>query len=94
MILSGGAFNFPQLLMLSGIGPQEQLRALDIEVVHHLPAVGGNLQDHPLVAAGFTEAARFGFEKMLRLDRLAFALLRWFVNGAKHLQIPPPVFRH
>lgn len=46
VILSGGAINSPQLLMLSGIGPSEQLRELGIEVVHHLPGVGQNLQDH------------------------------------------------
>ena len=45
-ILCGGPINSPQLLMLSGIGPQEQLRELGIEVVHDLPGVGENLQDH------------------------------------------------
>jgi choline dehydrogenase-like flavoprotein len=51
VIVSGGAYNSPQLLMLSGIGPAEHLRALGIEVRHDLP-VGDNLQDHPSV--GFT----------------------------------------
>ena len=46
VILSGGPINTPQLLMLSGIGPAEQLREFDIEVVHDLPGVGENLQDH------------------------------------------------
>ncbi|MDH6268695.1 choline dehydrogenase [Rhizobium sp. SG_E_25_P2] len=45
VILSGGAFNTPQLLMLSGIGPKDQLAAFDIPLVHHLPGVGRNLQD-------------------------------------------------
>jgi choline dehydrogenase len=89
VILSGGAFNSPQLLLLSGIGPQDELRPLGIEVVHHLPAVGKNLQDHPLVAAGFMAAANFSFEKMLRFDRLALALLRWFVNGSGPLGTAP-----
>ncbi len=46
VILSGGPINCPQLLKLSGIGPAEELRSLGIEVVHHLPGVGENLQDH------------------------------------------------
>ncbi|KNC86745.1 hypothetical protein SARC_01124 [Sphaeroforma arctica JP610] len=46
VILCGGAFNSPQLLMLSGIGPKDQLNKHGIEVVHELPGVGQNLQDH------------------------------------------------
>ena len=46
VILSGGPINAPQLLMLSGIGPAEQLREFGIEVIHDLPGVGENLQDH------------------------------------------------
>ena len=46
VILSGGAINSPQLLMLSGIGPGEHLHQHGIEVQHDLPGVGANLQDH------------------------------------------------
>jgi choline dehydrogenase len=46
VILSAGAFGSPQLLMLSGIGPQSQLQAHGIDTVHTLPGVGQNLQDH------------------------------------------------
>ncbi|MFN7753647.1 MAG: GMC family oxidoreductase [Pseudomonadota bacterium] len=46
VIVCAGAFNSPQLLQLSGIGPGERLRALGIEVVADLPGVGANLQDH------------------------------------------------
>lgn len=45
VILSGGAFNTPQLLMLSGIGPREQLERHGIETKVDLPGVGKNLQD-------------------------------------------------
>lgn len=48
VILSAGAFNSPQLLMLSGIGDGEQLQAFGIAVNKHLPGVGQNLQDHLL----------------------------------------------
>jgi choline dehydrogenase len=46
VILSGGAINSPQLLQLSGIGAADHLSTLDISVVHDLPGVGENLQDH------------------------------------------------
>lgn len=46
VILSGGAFGSPKVLMLSGIGPKDQLQALGIEVVVDAPEVGENLQDH------------------------------------------------
>jgi choline dehydrogenase len=46
VILCGGAINSPQLLLLSGIGPAADLKALGIEVVADLPGVGQNLQDH------------------------------------------------
>jgi choline dehydrogenase len=46
VILCGGAVNSPQLLQLSGVGNAAELEALGIEVVHDLPGVGENLQDH------------------------------------------------
>jgi choline dehydrogenase-like flavoprotein len=46
VLLSAGALLSPQLLMLSGIGPADQLRQHGIEVAHHLPGVGQNLHDH------------------------------------------------
>ena len=46
IILSGGAINSPQLLMLSGIGPADHLSDLGIDVRNDLPGVGANLQDH------------------------------------------------
>ncbi len=49
VILSGGVVNSPQLLLLSGIGPADHLKALGIPVVADLPGVGQNLQDHPAI---------------------------------------------
>ena len=46
VVLSAGAVNSPQLLQLSGIGPAQLLREHGIDVVHDLPGVGANLQDH------------------------------------------------
>jgi choline dehydrogenase-like flavoprotein len=53
VVLSGGAVNSPQLLMLSGIGPADHLREVGVDVVHDLPGVGAGLQDHPLVPVVF-----------------------------------------
>ncbi|GIH74904.1 choline dehydrogenase [Planobispora longispora] len=46
VILCGGAINSPQLLQLSGVGDADLLKRVGVEVVHHLPGVGENLQDH------------------------------------------------
>ena len=46
VILSAGAINSPQLLMLSGVGDGKQLKDMGIELIHDAPAVGRNLQDH------------------------------------------------
>jgi len=46
-ILCGGAYNSPQLLMLSGVGPAEHLTMREVEVLLDQPAVGENLSDHP-----------------------------------------------
>ena len=53
VILSAGAFQSPQLLMLSGIGDGEELQRLGIRTLHHLPGVGYNLQDHPDFVFGY-----------------------------------------
>ncbi|XP_022161379.1 glucose dehydrogenase [FAD, quinone] [Myzus persicae] len=49
VVLSAGAINSPQLLMLSGVGPEEHLRSINIPVIHHSPGVGENLMDHVAV---------------------------------------------
>jgi choline dehydrogenase len=46
VIVAGGAFNSPQLLQLSGVGPAEHLRSLGIPVIADMPGVGADLQDH------------------------------------------------
>jgi choline dehydrogenase len=57
VILAAGAIGSPQLLMLSGIGPADQLRALGVEVTADLAGVGANLQDHPVVYTSHATAA-------------------------------------
>jgi choline dehydrogenase len=53
VVLCCGAFETPKLMMLSGLGPAEQLARHDIPVVQNLPGVGANLQDHLLLGIGF-----------------------------------------
>jgi choline dehydrogenase len=53
VIVCGGVFGSPQLLLLSGIGPAADLRSHGIDVIADLPAVGGHLQDHPVTTAVF-----------------------------------------
>jgi choline dehydrogenase-like flavoprotein len=52
VILSGGALNTPQTLLLSGIGPSSELRRHGIPTVHELPLVGQTLQDHAVGSVG------------------------------------------
>ena len=76
IILSGGAVNSPQLLMLSGIGPADHLKSLGIRPLHDLPGVGGNLQDH-------LDAAMLQFAKPgITYDRSnkLWALYQYLVN--------------
>jgi choline dehydrogenase len=54
VIVCAGAYNSPQLLMLSGIGPAAHLQSLGINVVRDLPGVGRNLQDHVMVPVAYS----------------------------------------
>jgi choline dehydrogenase len=73
LILSAGAIGSPQLLLLSGVGPADELRAHGIAVVHDQPEVGRNLRDHPM-AIGLWEASvkdsLFAAEKPIQLVKL------------------------
>jgi choline dehydrogenase len=57
VILCAGAIGSPQLLMLSGIGPADRLRALGVDPVADVPGVGQNLQDHALAMVSYAAAA-------------------------------------
>lgn len=56
-VLACGAFGSPQLLLLSGIGPHEELARHGIALAHELPGVGRNLQDHPDYVIGYLSEA-------------------------------------
>ncbi len=81
VILCGGSFNTPQLLMLSGIGPAEHLREFDIGVVADLP-VGRNLQDHMAVMNLYRRNEPGEFHRAMRFDRMAINMLRAYLLGS------------
>ena len=62
IIVSAGAIASPQLLMLSGIGPRDQLDALGISVVRDAPGVGQNLRDHPIVGVQWRYKERVEYD--------------------------------
>jgi choline dehydrogenase len=81
VILSAGAFNSPQLLQLSGIGPADELRQHGIAVVQDLPWVGRNLQDHHSIRGLYEASGAFTFDSQLRFDRMALAAVQWGLFG-------------
>ncbi len=75
VILCGGAINSPQLLMLSGIGPADSLRAFGIPVVADLAGVGQNLQDHVLTGVAYICTQPISLMSAERLDNVLEYLL-------------------
>ena len=76
VILSAGAFNTPQLLMLSGIGPADHLIEQNISPVVDLPGVGQNLQDHISVNVSASRPIPGQFQSELRFDRMALSMVQ------------------
>ena len=77
VILTGGAFNSPQLLQLSGIGDAEHLRTVGVSPVHHLPGVGQNLQDHLEVYVQHACTQPVSLNPNLQLWRRPFIGAQW-----------------
>ena len=77
IILSGGAINSPQILMMSGIGPADHLCKHGIEVKLDLPGVGQNLQDHPTVLVKYACTKSMAIHRALHPVNLAMAGTKW-----------------
>ncbi|MCC2636811.1 MAG: glucose-methanol-choline oxidoreductase [Moraxellaceae bacterium] len=101
VILSAGAFQSPQLLMLSGVGDAAELQQHGIPLVQHLPGVGKNLQDHPDFIFGYKskdtnllgfslKGAVHGFRQILRYRRERRGLMASnFAEGGGFLKTRP-----
>ncbi len=79
VVLSGGSVNSPRLLLLSGIGPAAELRPLGINVVHDLPGVGKNYQDHMDVYLT-AETTPVSYNVSDRPDKAVWAAFQYLVN--------------
>ena len=77
VILSGGTYGSAQALMLSGIGPADELAQHGISALVDLPGVGKNLVEHPFLFLGWRAQAGTYTDK-LRLDRATLLVLQWF----------------
>lgn len=73
VLLCGGTVNSPQLLMLSGIGPADHLRALGLPVHADVPGVGSNLQDHLLIRVMHGTSFPDTIDRLRRVDRAILA---------------------
>ncbi|MBD3728185.1 MAG: GMC family oxidoreductase N-terminal domain-containing protein [Sphingomonadales bacterium] len=81
IVLSGGTYNSPQLLMLSGIGDGAALAEAGIAPVHDLPGVGRNLQEHPRIANQYAAQLNHSFARELRFDRATMSFFNWYLRG-------------
>ena len=80
VIVSAGAMNSPKLLMLSGVGPAEELARHDIPLVAEAPRVGKNVQNHPGVDVQFTTASRHSLTSQIGLLKRPFFGANWMLT--------------
>ena len=81
VILCAGTVNSPQLLMLSGVGPGDALKEHGIEVIHELPGVGRNLQDHVDCVIAYACTKPITLYRNLRADRLIGSVAQGMLFG-------------
>jgi choline dehydrogenase len=91
VILSAGAVGSPHILQLSGVGDPEHLGKIGVEVVHALPGVGRNMQDHYTARTSYTvEGAQTANERSRGLP-LAGEVVRWLFTGKGILTYSPSI---
>ena len=88
IILCGGAINSPQILMLSGIGPKEILRKINVPVNHDLPGVGQNLQDHLTVNISYKVDHLQTFGELMKPLRMIKNLYQYWIKRNGLLTYP------
>ena len=81
VILCGGAVNSPHLLQISGVGPADHLQSIGVPVVHELPGVGANLQDHYVARISHRVRGAVSINTLARGVRLAREVMRFAVEG-------------
>ena len=81
VILCAGSVNSPQLLMLSGIGPGDELKRHGIPVVHEVPGVGRNLQDHVDCVLAYACTKPVTLYRELRADRVIRSVAEGMLFG-------------
>lgn len=80
VIVSGGAINSPQLLLLSGIGPADEVAKVGITPVHDLPGVGKNLQDHLHGAVKVNATKPVSLYSALRPHAMAYHVMQYWLT--------------
>ncbi len=78
VIMSAGAFGTPQVLMLSGIGPESHLKSHGISIKHHSPMLGENLQDHLEAHIQVETDQPVSLNRYLKPHMMAWAGIQWF----------------
>src|ERR1700710_1315561 len=81
VVLCGGAVNSPHLLQISGVGPAAHLQSINVPVVHDLPGVGANLQDHYVARVSHRVKGSISINKLARGLRLTRESGRFFLEG-------------
>ena len=88
IILSGGAFNSPQLLELSGVGQPKILKNVGIPIVHELNGVGHELQDHQIVRMKWRISQSVTFNEQVHGLHALYSGLRYLFNRSGVLSMP------
>ena len=88
-ILSAGTLGSPKILMLSGIGPEKNLKSLGIPIINNIKAVGKNLQDHPEVMLSI-EVNKSTYNTEINSSKIIIHAMNWLLFGRGPATSPYP----